>query len=247
MCLYFLHVTRDLNNLSINIFIKMYTSEFRDNLYQQQNDNPPRITSEHVESAVNWFNQHLPGNMEWKHVLDYGCGNGGIWWNLLQKWADVDFVEISNKMVEFLRKKYVYPWKLSKLLDGKDVMWESKVFWAESPQDLPVKRESYDYIITWSVFHHIDPNNWKNFLDKFSELLKIGWRMVITWRDESDVVLQQDWFKWRVTWQPSYSINSLLECVDRERYEVEETWVYNEKLAAFNIPRMFRYYVLSRK
>jgi hypothetical protein len=78
-------------------------------------------------------------------------------------------------------------------------------------------------------------------------LLKTGWKIVITWRDDSDVVLQQDWFKWHVTWQPSYSINDLFGYLDAEKYEVEETWVYNEKLPAFNIPRTFRYYIIKRK
>jgi cyclopropane fatty-acyl-phospholipid synthase-like methyltransferase len=49
------------------------------------------------------------------------------------------------------------------------------VFLVKTPYDLPVNEcDDYDYIIAWSVFHHINPDNWKNFLDGFSELLKTG-------------------------------------------------------------------------
>jgi cyclopropane fatty-acyl-phospholipid synthase-like methyltransferase len=49
----------------------------------------------------------------------------------------------------------------------------------ETPDCLPVENENYDYIITWALFHHINPNKWKEFLDKFGKLLKKGGEIII--------------------------------------------------------------------
>ena len=225
----------------------MYSQEFRDNVYEKQNDNPPRTATEHKENAINRLNEHLPENMEWKHILDYWCGNGHIWESFLQKWADVDFAEISNKMVELLRKKYVYPRELWIIFDENDNFWQAKVFSVESPKDLPIEDWSYDYIITWALFHHVNPDVRKEFLDKFWELLKKNWKIIIAWRDETDIVLKQDEYKWHVTWQPSYKINDLLKYLDPEVFEVEETWLIDEKIPAFDIPRTFRYFIVKKK
>lgn len=225
----------------------MYTQEFWDKVYEQQNDRPQRTASEHKEKAINRLNEHLPENMEWKHILDYWCWTGHIWESFLQKWADVDFAEISNKMVELLRKKYVYLSELSMTLDGNNNFWQVKVFSVESPKDLEVEDWSYDYIIAWALFHHVSPNVRKEFLDKFWELLKNDWKMVIAWRDETDIVLKQDEYKWHVTWQPSYKINDLPKYLDPDIFEVEETWLIDEKIPAFDIPRTLRYFIVKRK
>ena len=225
----------------------MYTPDFWDKVYEQQNDRPPRTASEHKEAAINRLNEHLPENMEWTHILDYWCWNGHIWENFLQKWADVDFAEISNKMVELLRKKYSYQNEIWKTFDDKSGFWHAKIFWVESPNDLPVKNESYDYIITWALFHHVNPDNRKEFLDKFCDLLKKDWKMIIAGWDETDVILRQDKFKWHVTWQPSYTINSLPQYLDPSNYEIEETGLIDEKIPAFDIPRTLRYFIVKRK
>lgn len=184
-------------------------------------------------------------NVVWMNILDYWCGNGHLWDWFLKKWANVDFAEISTSMLKLLNDKYGNSEKLLKAL-GND-MWNARVFEVNSPMDLPVKDENYDYIVVWSVFHHIDPNNWKEYLDNFLKLLKKGWRIIITWWDETDIVLQEDWYKWHVTWEPSYTINNIIDYIDNENCDVEETWVYDEKLPIFDIPRIFRYYIVRRK
>lgn len=221
----------------------MYSSEFRNKIY---GDTPPRETKEHKENAINQLNKLLPDDMMWKHVLDYWCGSGHIWEKLMERWARVDFAEISSKMVEKLRNKFEYTWNIWEILDANECKSYARVFWVKSPKDLPVENWTYDCIIAWTVLHHINPDNWKEFLDWFSELLKIGWKMIITWRDESDTVLKQNWFKWHVTWQPSYTIYNLPNFLDKEKCEIVETWVYSEKLQAFKTPRMFRYYIVKK-
>lgn len=225
----------------------MYTWEFRDKIYKQQHGKPPRVAKEHKEIATNRLNEHLLENMEWVHVLDYWCWNGHIWESFLLKWANVDFAEISNKMVELLRKKYSYPNELWKVLNEECSLWQAKIFWVESPNELPVSDESYDYIIAWALFHHVNPNSWKEFLDKFRDLLKKDWKLIITWWDETDIVLKNDEFKWHVTWQPSYTINSLIEYLDTESLEIVETWLIDEKIPAFDIPRTLRYFIIKRR
>ena len=141
----------------------MYSSEFRDNVYQQQNGRPPWITSEHVENAINWLDQKLSDNMKWKHILDYGCGNGDIWWNFLKKWADVDFAEISSKMVELLKKKYLYSKELLKILDGEGCIWKSKVFLVKTPHDLTVEGGVMIILLCGRYFTILIQVNGKNF------------------------------------------------------------------------------------
>lgn len=225
----------------------MYTPEFWDKVYEEQNNTPPRTATEHKENAINRLDEHLPEDMEWKHILDYWCWNGHIWENFLQKWADVDFAEISNKMVELLRKKYSYPSELWKTLAGKYGFWQAKVFWVQSPEKLPVNDESYDYIIARALFHHVSPKYWKEFLDKFWKLLKKDWKMIIAWWNETDVVLKQDNFKGHVTWQPSYNINNLPNYLDSNMFDIEESWLIDEKIPAFDIPRTLRYFIVKHK
>ena len=130
--------------------IKMYTKEFWDNVYEKQNWKPPRTEAEHQKNIISVVKKFLPEDIEWKRIFDYWCGAGTLGEELLKDWANVDFAEISSKMVEMLRKKFVYPKELSSTLgDGKE--WQAKVFNVDSPKDLPVANETYDYIIAWTV------------------------------------------------------------------------------------------------
>ena len=165
----------------------------------------------------------------------------------MKKWANVDFAEISSTMVDALRKKFCYKNELWNTLDEKQNWWHAKVFSVESPKDLPVEDWSYDYVVAWALFHHVSPVVRKEFLDKFWALLKKDWKMIIAWRDETDIVLKQDEYKWRVTWQPSYKINDLPEYLDPSIFEIEETWLIDEKLPAFDIPRTLRYFIVKKK
>ena len=224
----------------------MYTKEFWDNVYEKQNWKPPRTETEHQKNIISVVEKFLPENIGWKHILDYWCWSGDVWGELLERWAKVDFAEISSKMVEMLRKKFVYPKELSLTLDDGEE-WQARVFNVNSPKDLPVSKETYNYLIAWTVLHHIDPKYRKEFLDRFWELLKKDWEMIISWWDETDEILKQDWFKWHVTWKSSYTINTLPEYVDKDKFEIEETWVSSEKLDIFDKPRVVRYYLIKKK
>ena len=225
----------------------MYTSKFRDKVYEDQHGSPPWICFEHKQNAIRLLSEYLPENVEWKHILDYGCGDGQIWEYYLEKWADVDFAEISEKMVDFLRKKYLYK---SKLLDA---VWENidkwknvQIYKVETPVDIP-SEQSYDYILCRCVLHHIDPSMWSNFLDKFWWLLKKWWKLIIAWFDITDEILKQDGNLWHVTWEHSRYINDLPLFIDSSIYEIEETGVYDDKTSAFDVARKMRYFVIRYK
>ena len=49
----------------------MYSKEFRDKVYEEQNDNPPRTANEHINQAITCLNEHLPENVKWLNILDY--------------------------------------------------------------------------------------------------------------------------------------------------------------------------------
>jgi SAM-dependent methyltransferase len=224
----------------------MYTKEFWNKVYEEQNWRPPRTDPEHEKNVKNVVKRFLPEDIKWKHILDYWCWDGHVWEELLNNWANVDFAEISSKMVELLRKRFCYSNGLKSVL-SEEKEWESKVYNVNSPKELDVSDWTYDYIIAWTVLHHIDPKYWKEFLDKFWDLLKKDWEMIISWWDESDEILQQDWFKWHVTWEPSYTLNSLPEYLDKEKFEIKECWTSREKLELFDKYRVIRYYLIKKK
>ena len=207
---------------------------------------PPWESSENRESAIDCLIKILPNIIQWKHILDYWCWNGHIWEYFLQKWANIDFADISHKKVESLRIKYSSQKDLWKVLDDKNC-WYVRVFQAETPNDLPVENQSYDYIIMWNVLHHIDPNYWKWFLDKFWDLLKTDWKLILQWVDETSILFEKYQFKWCVTWDPIYAINSLPEYLDSNVFEIEKTWLNEVKLPMFDYPGMFRYFVIKHK
>ena len=225
----------------------MYTSEFRDKVYEDQHGTPPWTSFEHKQNTVTLLREYLPQDVSWKHILDYWCWDGQIWEYFLKMWADVDFAEISEKMVESLRRKYLYESELSEVIwDEKEKLSKAFVYRVESPSDLP-EWEKYDYIISWCLFHHIDPRMRRSFLDSLCSLLKKWWRLFIGWCDKSDPILQQDWNLWHVTWKASWYIDSLPEYLDFDLYEVEDTWILDDKIPLFDVPRRLRYFVIVRK
>ena len=137
--------------------------------------------------------------------------------------------------------------KLLDTLNDGNVVWKARVFEVSSPMDLSIEDGSYDYIVVWSVFHHIEPNNWSEFLDSFFDLLKKGWKMIITGWDETDKMLEKNWFKWYITWRSVYPINGLLDYLDTKKCDVVEMWTCSEKISEFNMSIIFRYYILERK
>ena len=225
----------------------MYTSEFRDKVYEDQHGTPPWTSFEHKQNAVKLLSEYLPQDVEWKHILDYWCGDGQIWAYFLEKWADVDFAEISEKMVELLRKKYLYKSEIFEAVQTDIDKWKRvQIYKVESPTDIPDK-QSYDYILCRCVFHHIDPRMRKGFLDGLWWLLKKWWKLIIAGCDISDEILKQDGNLWHVTWELSRYINDLPKFIDSNMYEIEETGVYDDKIPNFDIARKMRYFVIRYK
>ncbi len=202
----------------------MDQSKLRNWVYEKWNT--PRISCDWKELATRFLDNHLPTDISWKNILDYWCGNGQIWECLLQKWANVDFVDISTKMVNELKQRCA-SWEIWNVLNPENVIWNARVFQAESLKNIPAENERYDYIVVWSVFHHINPNNRKEFLDIFWKLLKKNWKLFVEWLDENDFRLKTPGFKAFVTWKPLYPINSLPWYINSEVFEIEDTQTFN--------------------
>lgn len=224
----------------------MYSKEFWDGIYKNQVGTLPRLTETHKNNATDFLQKYLPQNLKWKNILDYWCWNGHIWEKFLYKWANVDFAEISDKMIELLKRKFLYSNKIYQALSEWDLLWKTKIFGVSTPKDLLDKWLSYDYIVAWALFHHINPNLRSEFLGSFNKLLKKDWTLIIAWWDESDIILKQDKNIWHITWQPCFTLNNISKYLDGDKYEIKETWILKKTNPAFDIPRIFRHYVIKK-
>lgn len=231
----------------ITIDYIMYTQESWDKFYENYDGVLPWISVEHKRNSIKILTEVLGLNVEWKYILDYGCWNGHIWDYFLQLWADVDFADVSDIMVEKLKREKLYKSEIAGVV-WSDMKKAGKVhvYKAEIPSDIPNK-EFYDYIICIWVFPHIDPEMWKTFLDGLWDLLKKWWRLVVSWWDLTDEVLKEENYLWHVTWDFSWCINDLPKHLDLDAYEVEKSEVYDEKVPMFDKVRKWRYFAVKHK
>lgn len=86
------------------------------------------------------------GDLEGKHVLEYGCGLGQLSVLLARSGARVSTFDISAGSVEVARRRAE--------LDGLDDRIDFEVATAE---DLPYDDESFEIVVGKAILHHIDP------------------------------------------------------------------------------------------
>ena len=128
---------------------------------------------ENVDSIpfLPWVNTTLPtslldefvkkiGDKEYICILDYGCGTGRLGKYIADKYSncDVYFYDISEKALEYCIK-------------CGNIAKEKIVFPTNNPEDLFTENQ-FDGVISWGMFHHIDPEDWEEYRNLIYDLIK---------------------------------------------------------------------------
>ncbi|MBW6440777.1 class I SAM-dependent methyltransferase [Patescibacteria group bacterium] len=114
-------------------------------------------------------------------VLDIGCGNALMAPFILDKGALYVGLDISEKMIEIVRKKYV-----------KEIKNGKVKFFSGQATELPFGDKKFDYIISYAVLHHIPS---KKLQEKFFQEIKrvsksnakvriIVWNLLSDWANK---------------------------------------------------------------
>lgn len=106
------------------------------------------------------------GDLEGKHVLEYGCGMGELTVLLARSGARVSSFDISAGSVEVTRRRAE--------IDGVADRIDVEVATAE---DLPYEDETFEIVIGKAILHHIDPARGAHHL---ARVVKPGGRAVFT-------------------------------------------------------------------
>lgn len=210
----------------------MYSREEWDDIYKVHLYDAPWMSEICAKGHIDFLKQFLP-DVKGKKLLDYGCGNGLIAYYFFQKGAVVELADISDNLVDWLKEKY-----------GKDGI---KVIQVATPQDIDDEEELYDIIIANSLFHHLQPELWTNFLKGFASLLKHDGLLLLSGWDESDEFAKAKVAKY--TRKTTWPITNIGENIIRtHQFEIIAEQVHAVGLPGFfEKSKMFKYYVLKKK
>lgn len=208
---------------------KRYSKQEWDEIYTRHYEDAPWMNDSWKLSIMDLVNQYLPKNA--KTLLDYGCGSGYLGYNFYLKGLQVDLSDISSVLIDKIKMKY------------KDT--SMGFYYTNTPDDLAGKK--YDVIIAWAVFHHLDPIDWKPFLEGFHRLLNKDGILVIGGWDASDVVVKEDGNKARYANHETWFINSLSELFDNEKFLLMNDSVLYFDIPPFQKKRVMRSYILVKK
>ena len=106
-------------------------------------------------------------------ILDFGCGVGKLTGVLAEKFPEssIDGYDISSKAIKVAEKDHV--------------QFENVRFFDQLP---PLRK--YNYIIIANVFHHIEPSEHVNTLNRLRELLKNDGKIVIFEHNPYNILTQ---------------------------------------------------------
>lgn len=209
----------------------MYTREFWDDVYRKHFYDAPWMSNSCVRAHISNIEKYL-SDFEGKSLLDYGCGNGKLAYHFYKAGATVDLADISDELVEWLKKKY----------RKHDI----GIYNVATPAELRKYGKSYDIVVATSFFHHIEPDLWKDFLLDFSTILKRDGLLVIGGWDETDEVIAEDQNTARFTGQRTWPINTMSSVIEEmEEYDMIVNTLEDLAIDAFPRPRKMRYFVIK--
>lgn len=136
-----------------------------DLIYNSSLDKIPWLESELPVGILELFYMNL---QEPKLVLDFACGNGRIAKWLLGKKCEITCIDISKHAIDLCRIN----------LNNSSVKYIIS-------KDLP--NIIYNGIISWGLFHHLNPKDWSAYLQKFYNNVSKDGIVLIGGFDLSDV------------------------------------------------------------
>lgn len=208
---------------------KRYVKQDWDEIYKRHYEDAPWMNDTWKSSIKDLVNKYLP--LKAKTLLDYACGNGYLGYAFYLNGLKVDLADISSVLIDKIRMKY------------KNT--SMGFFCTSTPDDLAEKK--YDVIIAWALFHHLDPIDWKSFLDGFHRLLNKDGVLVIGGWDVSDPIVKEDGNKARFANHETWFINSLTEYFDDEKFLLANDSILYFDIPPFQKKRVMRSYILVKK
>ena len=210
----------------------MYSKQEWDDIYKFHFYDAPWMSESCAKEHLVYLDRYLPEVRE-KKILDYGCGNGLIAYHFFKKGAIVDLVDISDNLVTWLKDRYTK-------------VGINNIFRVSTPQDIDNDNNMYDIIIANSLFHHIQPELWTNFLKGFAELLKPDGLLVLSGWDETEAFAKNKEAPYtkKVTW-PISKIDQNIKL--SHRFSIVNEEVHPIRLPEFfKSDKIFKYYVLKK-
>lgn len=211
----------------------MYTREFWDAIYRKHFYDAPWMSNSCVNGHIANIEKYIL-DFKGKEFLDYGCGNGELAFHFYNKGAHVDLADISDELVNWLKKKYA--------------KYDIGIYNVEKPSEIREEGKIYDIIVVTSLFHHIEPDLWEEFLIGFNEILRPGGLLVIGGWDKTDEVIAEDNNKARFTGQQTWPINDMSAIIQRiNEYRMIVNTIEDLPVEAFPNPRKIRYFIIKKQ
>jgi len=210
----------------------MYTKEFWDSVYVRHFKDAPWLLNDWTSVGIAFARRYIDNKFKGK-ILDYGCGNASVSRVFIDQGCHVDLADISHKMVEWLKVEFPF--------------YNCGVMEVSTPGEIIKKDEKYDFILTFGVFHHIDPEYWSEFMASFHRLLRFGGVLLIDGWDSTDDVLKLNGMKAPMTGEESWHITNLIDYVNPNKFDVLENSVQAVTIRPFKNNRTVRYYALKKK
>lgn len=95
-------------------------------------------------------------------ILDLGCGIGLTDFHLKKTFKNLTGVDVSSKSIQMAKEH------------NPEVQ-----YFEYSGQKLPFEDESFDFVFTINVMHHVNPDNWIPFLEEAKRVLKNGGKLIV--------------------------------------------------------------------
>ncbi len=142
-----------------------------------------------VRAEIAW--DLLADRIEGKRVIDVGCGNGDVTLRYLDKVEQLDYLDISDKMLELVKSKV------------PENMASKVAFFNCDLEQLDVTKK-YDIIVAYGLIMHV--NSPFESLKKMSELLEPGGLLLTQYTNYSHPISRFNKFLRR---ERNYSINKI--------------------------------------
>ena len=179
------------------------------------------------------FDVFMDGISSGDSVLDYGCGDGYIALELIQRYrCRVACVDISSNALRQARKK-----ELEQL----------ETYEIEShPSELLGRYEDFKRILVWGVMHHIDKHTWSSYIKDFYKLLHQDGILLIGGHSKKDPEFSEGYRISPTTNIKSHAVDDLEEVFRENNFKIIEEGYFPFKEAFTGENRVFKYFLLKK-